>query len=92
LVRAVRKLSTTCPFEWFARETNAELGSPRMENHMGPNDVLVSKLEEALAGLEGAFAGVWGYLLPDAKICLAELELIREVIQALKERAVRQAF
>jgi hypothetical protein len=70
---------------------------------MGRNDVVVpadtvdsmiSKLEEALAGLEGAFAGMWSYLLPDAKICMAELELIREVIEALKRRATegRQAF
>lgn len=68
---------------------------------MGRNDVVVpgdtvdsmiSKLEEALAGLEGAFAGMWSYLLPDAKICIGELELIREVIHALKERAGRQAF
>jgi hypothetical protein len=76
----------------FAPETNAELGSPKKENHMARNDVLISQLEEALAGLEGALAGVWSYLLPDAKICLAELELVREVIQALKERAGRQAF
>ena len=54
---------------------------------MRRDDVLISKLEEALAGLEGAFAGMWSYLLPDAKICMAELELIREVIQALKEPA-----
>jgi hypothetical protein len=105
LVRAVRQLSTTCPFEGFALETNAELGSPKKESHMGRDkvfgdvvvpadavDSMISKLEEALAGLEGAFAGVWSYLLPDAKICLAELELIREVIQGLKERAGRQAF
>jgi hypothetical protein len=26
---------------------------------MGRDDVLIRKLEEALAGLEGAFAGVW---------------------------------
>jgi hypothetical protein len=57
-------------------------------------DSMISKLEEALAGLEGAFAGMWSYLLPDAKICMAELELIREVIEALKRRATegRQAF
>jgi hypothetical protein len=54
---------------------------------MGRDDVLISKLEEALAGLEGALAGVWSYLLPDAKICMGELELIREVIKALKNQA-----
>lgn len=61
---------------------------------MGRDDVLISKLEEALAGLEGAFAGMWSYLLPDTKICMAELERIREVIKALKQRAAegRQAF
>ena len=91
-MRAVRQLSTTCPFEGFALETDGELGSPEKESRMGRDDVLISKLEEALAGLEGAFADVWSYLLPDTKICMAELERIREVIQALKERAVRQAF
>jgi hypothetical protein len=101
-VGAVRQLSTTCPFEGFALETKAELGSPKKESHMGRDkvfgdvvvpadalDSMISKLEEALAGLEGAFAGMWSYLLPDAKICLAELELIREVIQGLKQRAAQ---
>ena len=57
-------------------------------------DSMISKLEAALAGLEGTFAGMWSYLLPDTKICMAELELIREVIQALKQRATegREAF
>jgi hypothetical protein len=35
---------------------------------------------------------VWSYLLPDTKICIGVLELIREVIKALKERAGQQAF
>jgi hypothetical protein len=94
-----------CPFDECALEADAELGSPNKESHMGRDkafgdvvvpadavDSMISKLEEALAGLEGIFAGVWSYLLPDAKICICELELIREVIQALKERAGRQAF